>query len=52
MLDKGGLPENSLSMRGTLGLWDIARNKIIFLPIDLIYSKQATDKELKKTFRF
>lgn len=48
MLDKSDIPKNGLSMGGALGLWDITRNKIVTLPIYIIYSKQAKDKDLLK----
>lgn len=48
MLDKNDLPADSLTMGGALGLWDIARNKIVTLPVYVIYLKQAKDKELVK----
>jgi hypothetical protein len=48
LFDKSGLPENSLSMGGALGLWNIAANKIARLPIYIIFLKQAKDKDLQK----
>jgi|GEM_PF-1477762 len=48
LFDKSRLPEHSLSMGGTLGLWDIAANKIARLPIYTIFLKQAKDKDLHK----
>lgn len=48
MLDKSDLPAHSLSMGGALGLWDVARNKIVTLPIYVIYLKQVKDKDLQK----
>jgi hypothetical protein len=48
MLDKSDLPAHSLSMGGALGLWDICKNKIVTLPVYVIYLKQAKDKDLIK----
>ncbi|MGE5405686.1 MAG: DUF3231 family protein [Candidatus Saccharibacteria bacterium] len=50
MLDSSQAPEYSIVAGGTLGMWDIARHKIIFLPIYMVYSKQAQDKDLIKFF--
>lgn len=48
MFDNSGLPEHSLSMGGTLGLWNIANNKIIHLPAYIIYLRISKDDDLKK----
>lgn len=48
MLDKSDLPENSLGLGGALGLWEVTNNKIVTLPVYIIYSKQAKDKDLLK----
>lgn len=39
--------DNNLSLGDMLGLWDVARNKIIGLSTLSIYYRQAKDKELK-----
>ncbi len=48
LFDKSHLPENSLTLGGAFGLWDIARNKITSIPIYIILLKQSNDKDLKK----
>lgn len=48
MLDKSELPKESLGLGGALGLWEVTNNKIVTLPVYIIYSKQAKDKELLK----
>ncbi|MGE5415347.1 MAG: DUF3231 family protein [Acidobacteriota bacterium] len=50
MLDSSQVPAHSIVAGGALGLWDTARHKIIFLPIYVVYSKQAQDKDLIKFF--
>jgi hypothetical protein len=48
MQDKSDIPPKTLVLGAVYGTWDIARNKIVTLPIYIIYSKQAKDKELLK----
>ena len=48
MLDKSEIPEKSIGLGGAVGLWEITNNKIVTLPVYIIYSKQAKDKELLK----
>jgi hypothetical protein len=48
MQDKSDIPPKTLILSAVYGIWDIARNKIITLPIYVIYSKQAKDKDLLK----
>lgn len=49
IFNRSELPENSLSMGGALGLWDIAANKIARFPLYVIFLKQAGDKDLQNS---
>lgn len=43
----GGANPNNLQLGDIIGLWDVARNKIIGLSTLSLYYRQAKDKELK-----
>lgn len=49
IFNRSELPENSLSMGGALGLWDIAANKIARFPLYVIFLKQAADRDLQNS---
>lgn len=51
MLDKSGLPANSMGLGASLGLWELAGTKITNMNLYIIYSKQVQDKDLKKLLK-